>query len=60
MGLWTKEQLRAFEPIVVRKNQTSIIGIQDQIIALYAKGVSTREIQDHPYLQGCDRGNGIA
>lgn len=35
------------EPIVVKKNQTSIIGIEDQIIALYAKGVSTREIQDH-------------
>ena len=36
-----------FEPIVVRKNQKNITGIEEQILALYAKGVSTREIQDH-------------
>ena len=36
-----------FEPIVVKKHQSSVTGIEDQIIALYAKGVSTREIQDH-------------
>ncbi|WP_459980283.1 transposase, partial [Paenibacillus sp. YK5] len=27
--------------------QSNVTGIEDQIIALYAKGVSTREIQDH-------------
>jgi len=32
---------------VVRKNQKNITGIEEQILALYAKGVSTREIQDH-------------
>lgn len=42
-----RDRLSEFEPIVVKKNQTSVTGIEDQIIALYAKGVSTREIQDH-------------
>jgi putative transposase len=31
----------------VKKHQSNVTGIEDQIIALYAKGVSTREIQDH-------------
>ncbi len=35
-----------FEPIVVKKHQKNVTGIEDQILALYAKGVSTREIQD--------------
>jgi putative transposase len=42
-----RDRLSEFEPIVVKKNQSSVTGIEDQIIALYAKGVSTREIQDH-------------
>nr|WP_274654616.1 IS256 family transposase [Paenibacillus humicola] len=29
------------------KHQSNVTGIEDQIVALYAKGVSTREIQDH-------------
>lgn len=36
-----------FEPHVVKKHQKNVTGIEDQILALYAKGVSTREIQDH-------------
>ena len=36
-----------FEPLIVKKHQKSVTGIEDQILALYAKGVSTREIQDH-------------
>jgi len=36
-----------FEPLVIKKHQKSVTGIEDQVIALYAKGVSTREIQDH-------------
>lgn len=36
-----------FEPIVVGKRQRSVTGIEEQILALYAKGVSTRDIQDH-------------
>jgi len=45
-----RDRLSEFEPIVVKKNQSNVTGIEDQITALYAKGVSTREIQDH--LQG--------
>jgi putative transposase len=36
-----------FNPVVVKKHQSNVTGIEDQIIALYAKGVSTRDIQDH-------------
>lgn len=36
-----------FIPIVVKKRQKNVTGIEDQIMALYAKGVSTRDIQDH-------------
>jgi putative transposase len=44
-----------FEPLVVKKHQSNVTGIEDQIIALYAKGVSTREIQDHLHqLYGLD------
>jgi len=42
-----RDRLSEFEPLVLKKNQSSVTGIEDQIIALYAKGVSTREIQDH-------------
>lgn len=36
-----------FEPMIVEKRQRNISKIEQQIIALYAKGISTREIQDH-------------
>jgi putative transposase len=36
-----------FDPIIVKKHQKNISGIEEQIIGLYAKGISTREIQDH-------------
>ncbi|MNE08538.1 Transposase, Mutator family [compost metagenome] len=42
-----RDRLCEFEPLVVQKHQKNVTGIEDQIIALYAKGVSTREIQDH-------------
>lgn len=42
-----RDRLGEFEPMVVQKHQKNVTGIEDQIIALYAKGVSTREIQDH-------------
>ncbi|GAB6928236.1 IS256 family transposase [Paenibacillus sp. JCM 10914] len=42
-----RDRLGEFEPLVVQKHQKNVTGIEDQIIALYAKGVSTREIQDH-------------
>jgi Transposase and inactivated derivatives len=36
-----------FDPVIVKKNQSNITGIEDQILAMYAKGISTRDIQDH-------------
>lgn len=36
-----------FEPVIVKKHQKNVTGIEDQILALYAKGISTRDIQDH-------------
>lgn len=45
-----------FDPVIVKKHQKNITGIEDQILALYAKGVSTREIQDHlEQLYGIDK-----
>ncbi|GFN34156.1 hypothetical protein PCURB6_44160 [Paenibacillus curdlanolyticus] len=34
-----------FEPLVVKKHPTNVTGIEDQIIALYAKGVTTRRFK---------------
>ena len=36
-----------FEPMIVKKHPSNVTGIEDPIIAMYAKGVSTRDIQDH-------------
>lgn len=35
------------EPIIVRKHQKNLSGIEEQIIALYSKGMTVRDIQDH-------------
>lgn len=35
------------EPIIVKKHQKSLSGIEDQIIAMYSKGMTVRDIQDH-------------
>lgn len=44
-----------FELVIVKKHQSTVTGIEDQIIAMYAKGVSTRDIQDHlNHLYGID------
>ena len=36
-----------FEPQVVKKNQTDISNIKDQILSMYAKGMTTRDISAH-------------
>jgi putative transposase len=36
-----------FEPQMVRKGHRRIDGFDDKILALYARGMSTRDIQDH-------------
>ena len=36
-----------FEPEIIKKHETSVNGLEEQIIAMYAKGMSTRDIEDH-------------
>lgn len=36
-----------FEPQIVKKHQTEIKGIEGQIISMYAKGMSNRDIETH-------------
>jgi len=36
-----------FEPQIVRKNQTRWTGFDDKILSMYARGMTTREIQGH-------------
>lgn len=35
-----------FEPVVVPKNKRDISGIEEKVISLYARGMSTRDIHD--------------
>jgi putative transposase len=35
-----------FEPLIIPKHQRQVAGFQDKILALYAKGMSTRDIQE--------------
>ncbi|WP_196607464.1 IS256 family transposase [Pectinatus frisingensis] len=35
------------EPLIVRKHQKNLTGIEEQIIALYSKGMTVRDVQDH-------------
>lgn len=36
-----------FEPQIVQKNQTDISNIEDQVLSMYAKGMTTRDISAH-------------
>src|ERR1700722_613279 len=36
-----------FEPQIIRKNQTRWTGFDDRILSMYARGMTTREIQGH-------------
>lgn len=43
------------EPLIVKKHQKNLTGIEEQIIALYSKGMTVRDIQDHLHrLYGVD------
>lgn len=44
--LTPRDRAGSFEPQLVRKNQTRLTSMDDQILTLYAKGLSTREIVD--------------
>ena len=36
-----------FEPQIVRKRQVRLAGFDEKVLSLYARGMTTREIQDH-------------
>ena len=36
-----------FEPKVVKKNQTTLPSIDDQVLSMYARGMTTRDIEKH-------------
>lgn len=36
-----------FDPVVVKKHQRALGPIEDKIISMYARGMSTRDIQSH-------------
>lgn len=36
-----------FEPKIIKKYETTASEMEDQIVAMYAKGMSTRDIEDH-------------
>src|SRR5262249_18123771 len=42
-----RDRHSTFEPQLVKKHQTRIPGLDDKILALYARGLSTRDIGDH-------------
>jgi len=44
-----------FEPVIVKKNQRDISSIDDQVISMYSKGMTVRDIQEHLHnLYGLD------
>jgi len=42
-----RDREASFEPQVVKKHQTDISEIEDKVLSMYAKGMTTRDIQEH-------------
>lgn len=42
-----RDRKAEFEPQIVQKHQTDISNIEDQILSMYAKGMTTRDISTH-------------
>lgn len=42
-----RDRKSEFNPQVIKKNQTDISSIEDQVLSMYAKGMTTRDISDH-------------
>ena len=42
-----RDRTGEFEPTIVKKNQRDVSSIQDQVISMYAKGMTVRDIKDH-------------
>lgn len=49
-----------FEPVVVKKHQNDVSSIEDQVLSMYAKGMSVRDIQTHlSDIYGVDASPGL-
>ena len=44
-----RDRESTFAPQIIKKHETDISGIEDKVISMYAKGLSTRDIRDHIY-----------
>lgn len=42
-----RDRKRDFEPQIVKKHQTDISNIEDQVLSMYAKRMTTRDISTH-------------
>ncbi len=42
-----RDRKSEFKPQVIKKNQTDISSIEDQVLSMYAKGMTTRDISTH-------------
>ena len=42
-----RDRLGTFDPQVIKKRQRDITGIEDKVISMYARGMSTRDISGH-------------
>lgn len=42
-----RDRKSEFEPQIIKKRQKDISGLEEKIISLYAKGMTSRDIQDH-------------
>ncbi len=42
-----RDRESAFEPILIEKRKSHLKGLDDQILSLYAKGMTVRDIHDH-------------
>ena len=45
-----RDRQGTFEPKIVPKGQTRFTGFDDKIVSMYARGMSTREIQGHLHV----------
>ena len=43
-----RDRASTFEPQILPKHQTRFSGFDDKIVSLYARGMTTREIEGHP------------
>lgn len=55
-----RDRSGSFEPVAVKKYQTTTSDIEERIISMYAKGMTTRDINDHMHqIYGVDVSAGM-